>query len=176
MGWCKSHPMACLNPCSNGRYSQRGYACRPAQNCKVLILVLMEDTHREAKAHQTKKWSCVLILVLMEDTHRGRWVLHTDLWGCGLNPCSNGRYSQRQILWQTKIMLVVLILVLMEDTHRAHHHSLTYCNNMYSLNPCSNGRYSQSTQKRINDMKAGLSLNPCSNGRYSQSAANGSIS
>ena len=36
-----------LNPCFNGRYSQRGYVCRDAEVKTVLILVLMEDTLRE---------------------------------------------------------------------------------------------------------------------------------
>ena len=54
----------------------------------------------------------------MEDTLR---VAFTDQQGTawtGLNPCFNGRYSQR---WRTRIMkrlLRVLILVLMEDTLR----------------------------------------------------------
>ncbi len=36
----------------------------------VLILVLMEDTHRVSNCQQLNKVVTVLILVLMEDTHR----------------------------------------------------------------------------------------------------------
>ena len=36
----------------------------------------------------------------------------------GLNPCFNGRYSQRQGIDYVKIVRIVLILVLMEDTLR----------------------------------------------------------
>ena len=35
-----------------------------------------------------------------------------------LNPCSNGRYSQRLLATQYIAVLIVLILVLMEDTLR----------------------------------------------------------
>ena len=108
----------------------------------------------------------------------------------GLNPCSNGRYSQRKFLKTLLKVAQVLILVLMEDTLRAliylciHYRpiSLNPCSNgrysqsyvmqnipihYKSLNPCSNGRYSQSKKKvRVEDPKA--CLNPCSNGRYSQ--------
>ena len=61
----------------------------------VLILVLMEDTLRELQKQQEYGKSCVLILVLMEDTLRDCYE-HKEserLWG--LNPCFNGRYSQR---------------------------------------------------------------------------------
>ena len=61
---------------------------------KVLILVLMEDTLRE------------------EETTVGRLLIRS------LNPCSNGRYSQRKT--------------------RADGNGKIIC-----LNPCSNGRYSQ---------------------------------
>ena len=36
-----------LNPCSNGRYSQRTMTINLAEITAVLILVLMEDTLRE---------------------------------------------------------------------------------------------------------------------------------
>ena len=39
--------MEYLNPCSNGRYSQRGYFGSFGDSTSVLILVLMEDTLRE---------------------------------------------------------------------------------------------------------------------------------
>ena len=63
--------MLCLNPCSNGRYSQRIYFIANSLKEVVLILVLMEDTHRELwkKLKQFVNLH-VLILVLMEDTHR----------------------------------------------------------------------------------------------------------
>ena len=66
----------------------------------------------------------------------------------GLNPCSNGRYSQSlKLLWVLKNK-VVLILVLMEDTLRVaidiHIVAL-----FGSLNPCSNGRYSQRHDSRF---------------------------
>ena len=60
----------------------------------------------------------------------------------GLNPCSNGRYSQSGgSLDLSGTGITVLILVLMEDTLRE---SMNAMNNFtVSLNPCSNGRYSQ---------------------------------
>ena len=63
----------CLNPCSNGRYSQS------ALNPPIQSLF------------------SVLILVLMEDTHRENLELCTKFIITSLNPCSNGRYSQRQL-------------------------------------------------------------------------------
>ena len=63
-----------------------------------------------------------------------------QLW-C-LNPCFNGRYSQREDLTPFESMGLVLILVLMEDTLRAskgQNRKPREC-----LNPCFNGRYSQS--------------------------------
>ena len=59
----------------------------------VLILVLMEDTLRVKKSsgRRSKK---VLILVLMEDTLRGSLFFVCKV-NCSLNPCFNGRYSQR---------------------------------------------------------------------------------
>ena len=54
----------------------------------------------------------------MEDTLRGLVISRNPYSAQGLNPCFNGRYSQRQIkLWQ-KSYYIVLILVLMEDTLR----------------------------------------------------------
>ena len=58
-----------------------------------------------------------------------------------LNPCFNGRYSQRRVNSLTENAKEVLILVLMEDTLRDSYSSefgRTFC-----LNPCFNGRYSQ---------------------------------
>ena len=59
----------------------------------VLILVLMEDTLRVIQ-YKNPKLQDVLILVLMEDTLRvGQLIKGAELGG--LNPCFNGRYSQR---------------------------------------------------------------------------------
>ena len=62
----------------------------------VLILVLMEDTLRVYNFDATEDYRAVLILVLMEDTLRAlalNWKARTV---SRLNPCFNGRYSQRQ--------------------------------------------------------------------------------
>ena len=62
----------------------------------VLILVLMEDTLRELASRRRKKTRSVLILVLMEDTLRAEIEGRTlSDFEDGLNPCFNGRYSQR---------------------------------------------------------------------------------
>ena len=62
-----------LNPCSNGRYSQRRQQRdEPPEAIGVLILVLMEDTHRAINGSWSVTLMLVLILVLMEDTHRGK--------------------------------------------------------------------------------------------------------
>ena len=107
----------------------------------------------------------VLILVLMEDTHREIPTNPPKPSSSSLNPCSNGRYSQSVQQYSIyAIDSVVLILVLMEDTHRVvvqEENTVLTC-----LNPCSNGRYSQSEKDGIS--YAIYSLNPCSNGRYSQ--------
>ena len=84
----------------------------------VLILVLMEDTLRGQCSTRTRRATSVLILVLMEDTLRVNSE-HTRLSLClCLNPCFNGRYSQRSIHKHLIIIKKVLILVLMEDTLR----------------------------------------------------------
>ena len=60
-----------LNPCFNGRYSQsRIMECVCACRISVLILVLMEDTLRARLQRRIRTSSNVLILVLMEDTLR----------------------------------------------------------------------------------------------------------
>ena len=61
----------CLNPCFNGRYSQRKRLKRLEKSIAVLILVLMEDTLRVNAASTQSDGVVVLILVLMEDTLRG---------------------------------------------------------------------------------------------------------
>ena len=53
----------------------------------------MEDTLREINKDILDRFN-VLILVLMEDTLRDKYNKVTDYNIC-LNPCSNGRYSQR---------------------------------------------------------------------------------
>ena len=60
-----------LNPCFNGRYSQREKKSIIEQLVKVLILVLMEDTLRVTDCLCRGLTPTVLILVLMEDTLRG---------------------------------------------------------------------------------------------------------
>ena len=91
----RSVALRSLNPCSNGRYSQRFNDTPYANVDCVLILVLMEDTLREHIKHRVMgKDYGVLILVLMEDTLRARLRLL--------------RF----------VTLSVLILVLMEDTLR----------------------------------------------------------
>ena len=63
----------CLNPCFNGRYSQRNRHCTVYQEADtVLILVLMEDTLRATNDADFMTSESVLILVLMEDTLRDR--------------------------------------------------------------------------------------------------------
>ena len=60
-----------LNPCFNGRYSQRLMTLiRKASELSVLILVLMEDTLRVLLLQLITFLHIVLILVLMEDTLR----------------------------------------------------------------------------------------------------------
>ena len=59
----------------------------------------------------------VLILVLMEDTLRGN-MYKFQTKRLGLNPCFNGRYSQRSYKSEERKGMQVLILVLMEDTLR----------------------------------------------------------
>ena len=59
-----------LNPCFNGRYSQRSTQGRTRAQNDVLILVLMEDTLRDGRVAVFNDREDVLILVLMEDTLR----------------------------------------------------------------------------------------------------------
>ena len=79
----------------------------------------MEDTLREFRCLLKACVATVLILVLMEDTLREIMTNLKDLASKSLNPCFNGRYSQRIKLNTTNPeTLEVLILVLMEDTLR----------------------------------------------------------
>ena len=80
----------------------------------------------------------------MEDTHRAQKHTQNTTLSRGLNPCSNGRYSQSAST---------------PDEHKA----------IICLNPCSNGRYSQRLSSNQMATLLSSSLNPCSNGRYSQS-------
>ena len=59
-----------LNPCCNGKYSQRQYLNDYCNDSRVLILVLMEDTLRDGSMKYFSGMDPVLILVLMEDTLR----------------------------------------------------------------------------------------------------------
>ena len=81
----------------------------------------MEDTLRERTNNKKIIWE-VLILVVMEDTLREMLLNLILLEILSLNPCFNGRYSQRE----KKIRIFIM----------------PSC-----LNPCSNGRYSQSAEQ-----------------------------
>ena len=102
----------------------------------------MEDTLREMNERAYKMLEKVLILVLMEDTLRDVTTLFNNYNGIGLNPCFNGRYSQRVSFTSLTKKSAVLILVLMEDTLRDFRNYIVELRE--SLNPCFNGRYSQS--------------------------------
>ena len=103
----------------------------------------MEDTLRELQVTSAKTQTLrVLILVLMEDTLRAEKRQRSNCRG-RLNPCFNGRYSQRLLFDKNNQLCDVLILVLMEDTLRGIQND-RYVFRRSSLNPCFNGRYSQS--------------------------------
>ena len=80
----------------------------------------------------------------MEDTLRVYHSVEDPESLKGLNPCFNGRYSQRVFFGESGLTST-------------------------SLNPCFNGRYSQSNDLKNSNNFSSLSLNPCFNGRYSQS-------
>ena len=103
----------------------------------------------------------------MEDTLREREFFGHPFTFKSLNPCFNGRYSQRQHNFCAHTGEIVLILVLMEDTLREPF-TAPNPNPVTSLNPCFNGRYSQSLSTLTLSCQ-NSSLNPCFNGRYSQS-------
>ena len=104
----------------------------------------MEDTLRATLELLKKGKEVVLILVLMEDTLRDFNESNNVTRARCLNPCFNGRYSQRRA-------------------------RLVFSFASPSLNPCFNGRYSQSVEwKCVMNFLFGC-LNPCFNGRYSQS-------
>ena len=85
---------SCLNPCFNGRYSQR-----------VLSTTAL------------KLYDCLNPCFNGRYSQRGLWVLKSRKRIC-LNPCFNGRYSQSCIKVYNNYYSNVLILVLMEDTLR----------------------------------------------------------
>ena len=57
----------------------------------------MEDTLREINFNMIKQKVTVLILVLMEDTLRDIELWRINSFMLRLNPCFNGRYSQRYV-------------------------------------------------------------------------------
>ena len=77
----------------------------------------MEDTLRDNEKETGKSFGVVLILVLMEDTLRENEYYIYERYD-SLNPCFNGRYSQRVDIFTIPGSPNVLILVLMEDTLR----------------------------------------------------------
>ena len=83
----------------------------------------------------------------MEDTLRdyGKEECYRE-FDC-LNPCFNGRYSQRVSELSNNACSRVLILVLMEDTLRDNLQE-SFFEMEDCLNPCFNGRYSQSYERR----------------------------
>ena len=58
----------------------------------------MEDTLRVREYICKVTGECVLILVLMEDTLRAKRII-VKRSTKSLNPCFNGRYSQRRVLY-----------------------------------------------------------------------------
>ena len=88
--------MVCLNPCFNGRYSQRVAEYKQARVFKSLNPCFNgRYSQRRKKTMFTYILNSVLILVLMEDTLRGRYSYIGAAEKRRLNPCFNGRYSQR---------------------------------------------------------------------------------
>ena len=83
----------------------------------------MEDTLRVETWVKKEDTATVLILVLMEDTLREREFFGHPFTFKSLNPCFNGRYSQRQHNFCAHTGEIVLILVLMEDTLRVGYKS-----------------------------------------------------
>ena len=86
---------------------------------RVLILVLMEDTLREANGSGTFFY----LKNGLNPCSNGRYSQSSQVGAVNetnvcLNPCSNGRYSQRVSDAAQLNELFVLILVLMEDTLR----------------------------------------------------------
>ena len=63
----------------------------------------MEDTLRGIKKSSGRRSKSVLILVLMEDTLREHKQCQDLQLMLGLNPCFNGRYSQRCLLYYNQL-------------------------------------------------------------------------
>ena len=131
-----------LNPCSNGRYSQRKFLKTLLKVAQVLILVLMEDTLR-ALIYLCIHYRPISLNPCSNGRYSQSYVMQNiPIHYKSLNPCSNGRYSQSKKKFGSKIQKPVLILVLMEDTLRGYT-SIAQALWYRGLNPCSNGRYSQ---------------------------------
>ena len=138
--------ITCINPCFNGRYSQRDKRIIIIEPDGVLILVLMEDTLREKKFG-----SKIQKLISINPCFNGRYSQRIKKSSGRrskkrINPCFNGRYSQSIIESLMKNGAKVLILVLMEDTLRVILLIIKLLT--ISINPCFNGRYSQSRNKK----------------------------
>ena len=116
-----------LNPCSNGKYSQSTKVDTYTVKVRVLILVLMENTLRGKCDYINPLNLSVLILVLMENTLRVFHLVLIKPFVVCLNPCSNGKYSQSLFFtFGSKSGAIVLILVLMENTLRGKSKSFWY--------------------------------------------------
>ena len=76
----------------------------------------MEDTLWENERQAEGKVCRVLILILMEDTLWEPVVCWLEVCFCSLNPYSNGRYSMGVRNSKLYESFSVLILILMEDT------------------------------------------------------------
>ena len=106
-----------LNPCFNGRYSQR--ALNSEHTRQLLCLNPCFNGRYSQREVKDQNGSVAF----------------------SLNPCFNGRYSQSLLRLRIRLPEIVLILVLMEDTLRVVTKvgiGVALC-----LNPCFNGRYSQ---------------------------------
>ena len=110
-----------LNPCYNGRYSQRKLTLMETHSLKCLN-----------PCYNGRYSQSVMMIMLL-------------LQLISLNPCSNGRYSQRDKIMKQTTLYKVLILVLMEDALRESNLVSTR-HQRWCLNPCFNGRYSQRKQ------------------------------
>ena len=125
----------------------------------------MEDTLRATLELLKKGKEVVLILVLMEDTLRDFNESNNVTRARCLNPCFNGRYSQRR----ARLVFSFASPSLNPCFNGRYSQSSSekpYVTVSKCLNPCFNGRYSQRQNNYEEFLKAGL--NPCFNGRYSQ--------
>ena len=85
---------------------------------KVLILVLMEDTLRDFNESNNVTRAHCLNPCFNGRYSQRRARLVFSFASPSLNPCFNGRYSQSVWISPYRIYPMVLILVLMEDTLR----------------------------------------------------------